>query len=936
LQDYPEEQDSDVVEAVSVPSQPVKILLGNNYSRIYGDLSPYIHGALSERMSFVKQGFEHTSSYKNETWDGMVRLYLPGVPFMTGLVSLVKNVLTENKVGFQFIDRRNRVMGNFPELKFSPPSYYEKREYGDFTINRSIDWTRGIINMGTGGGKTFIAAELIARLQVKPFIFYTLTKDLLYQAKDCFSSCFNCEIGQVGDGKVDPREITVCTKDAVVYAINKGKKLNLGQYRFDTADVWDEKSVFGETDTERIVDMVKQARGVFFDECVSGESIVVTENGCEKASVAEANKSRYMKTYDGIRTVMMPVLNWWKKGRKKVVEVIVSNGRSIRCTQDHLMFTKRGWICAGNLKNYDHVLCANVGVDDYCRMTSTEGKEDLYLGIKSEDLTLKNGKENTKSMLSCRQNAIVDVEERFLLVLRMFQSSFLEEAQKNTRNSYQDMTRTRFGRNITLIQLMKKCKLLLERVLGTHLCLSQIIDQQIVDWSLIMGRARPNGQCTNQVFWKDLELRLRKALTLDTEIDGYRFGQDVYNHLPRSSSDCMMEVRKSLKSLYSMKLEVSRLHGGSAMMAADPEKSLCFIPRGFLRKKTRLYLHGLPTQVTKTQYASTKDATSRFWYSQQNRRQICQKESEHTSPNACNTSWSRVMSVVDSGEDEVYDFEIDGTHSFFANGLLVHNCHHASATTCKDTLLTSENAYWRFGATATLMREDGEEMMIQGLFGKKIVDISLSYLIRNKWLVPATVFFVPVSFDSMLYRSYSQIYKNCITENQEISAGIANMTNYLVSLGKRNLILVTHKKHGKSLKALIPGSVFLTGDESSDKRKKTIESMRSGNLMVIIATSLADEGLDIPNLDVVHMAGAGASITRVPQRVGRVVRRYPLKRYGLAFYYHYCTEYLYQQGFKAKKILAAESEIEIIQTADMKDAWKELVRFMNRKETLFG
>ena len=108
--------------------------------------------------------------------------------------------------------------------------------------------------------------------------------------------------------------------------------------------------------------------------------------------------------------------------------------------------------------------------------------------------------------------------------------------------------------------------------------------------------------------------------------------------------------------------------------------------------------------------------------------------------------------------------------------------------------------------------------------------------------------------------------------------------------------------------------------------------------MVIIATSLADEGLDIENLDVVHMVGAGASVTRVPQRIGRVVRLSPKtkKRYGMAFYYHYCTEYLYQHGFKAKRLVAAEPELEVIQTADLKDAWAELIRFMNRKESLFG
>ena len=40
----------------------------------------------------------------------------------------------------------------------------------------------------------------------------------------------------------------------------------------------------------------------------------------------------------------------------------------------------------------------------------------------------------------------------------------------------------------------------------------------------------------------------------------------------------------------------------------------------------------------------------------------------------------------------------------------------------------------------------------------------------------------------------------------------------------------------------------------------------------MIATTLADEGLDIPTLDVALLAGGGASASRVNQRIGRTLR----------------------------------------------------------------
>lgn len=506
----------------------IDIFLGNNYTRYIGDLSPYAIEQLKERMSYVKMGAEHTEKFQSGEWDGRIHLFKVGESFYTGLLSIFVSTLKECGLEHRVFDRRQMASENFPELKFSRPSYAEEREYQDFTVTRSISLTRGILNIGTGGGKTFVAAEIIGRLKVKPFMFYVLTRDLLYQAKESLESCLNCKIGQIGDGVCDIQDINVCTKDAVVYALNHGKKgFDIKNYKFDECDAWDEKEVFGTTDRERIVDVVSNCRGMYFDEV-----------------------------------------------------------------------------------------------------------------------------------------------------------------------------------------------------------------------------------------------------------------------------------------------------------------------------------------------------------------------------------------------------------------------HHASSRTAEDIIVASPKAYWRFGGTATLEREDGEELVIQGLFGRKIVDISLSYLIKNNWLVPAGVFFVPVVVNNVPFNSYHKIYHHCVIDNADNAKEVADLAQYLASLGKSNLILVSKIPQGKNIKSLIPKSVFLTGKDSSKKRNKAIEDMRSGALKIMIATTLADEGLDIKCLDVVHMVGAGASITRVPQRIGRVLRLSPAtnKKYGIAVYYQYCTEYLYDQGLKAKRIVKSEPALDYVQTNDYKDLRVKILRYMQSKE----
>jgi superfamily II DNA or RNA helicase len=48
--------------------------------------------------------------------------------------------------------------------------------------------------------------------------------------------------------------------------------------------------------------------------------------------------------------------------------------------------------------------------------------------------------------------------------------------------------------------------------------------------------------------------------------------------------------------------------------------------------------------------------------------------------------------------------------------------------------------------------------------------------------------------------------------------------------------------------------------------------MRKGRTSVIIATQLADEGLDVPNLDCLILASGGRAAGRAIQRAGRIMR----------------------------------------------------------------
>jgi len=65
---------------------------------------------------------------------------------------------------------------------------------------------------------------------------------------------------------------------------------------------------------------------------------------------------------------------------------------------------------------------------------------------------------------------------------------------------------------------------------------------------------------------------------------------------------------------------------------------------------------------------------------------------------------------------------------------------------------------------------------------------------------------------------------------------------------------------------------FISGKDPAFVRKKTIDDMRQGRSGVMIASTIADEGLDIKPLQGLILAGGGKSSVKALQRVGRTLR----------------------------------------------------------------
>lgn len=241
-----------------------------------------------------------------------------------------------------------------------------------------------------------------------------------------------------------------------------------------------------------------------------------------------------------------------------------------------------------------------------------------------------------------------------------------------------------------------------------------------------------------------------------------------------------------------------------------------------------------------------------------------------------------------------------------ANGVYFDECQHAAAETCEIVLKNLPNAYYRFGGSATPYREDNAEIVIQGLFGRYICDINASFLIENGYLIQPDITFINITKQKYSSNNYQDEYKELIVKNNIRNKIIASYANVFYKNNISTLILVREIEHGKTLEKMIKNSVFVHGNMTTSKRRKNIDDLKSGKLKIMIATSIADEGLDVPRLGALILAGSGKSSTKAFQRVGRVIRKHNEKKNAIVIDFMDGGKYQNKHSYARKRIYKTE------------------------------
>lgn len=263
---------------------------------------------------------------------------------------------------------------------------------------------------------------------------------------------------------------------------------------------------------------------------------------------------------------------------------------------------------------------------------------------------------------------------------------------------------------------------------------------------------------------------------------------------------------------------------------------------------------------------------------------------------------------------EIYDPEVWHKYRNSVDCVMFDEVQRICSQTAYKVRFLFEKANYAFGYSASPWRDDGSDLMIEAAFGKRIVDITASELIQQGYLVKPyiTIKNAPATWSG---DTYEQVYKTAIVENVFRNMQVVQDAMEQYNLGRNTLILVTQIKHGEILEKMLGQSgipaVFISGKSGMKKRRQTIENMRNGKAQLVIASTIADVGLDVPRLQSIVEAGAGKSSVTALQRLGRIMRPFEGKDKCYFITYQDNVPYISSQIDKKIEIWSTEKEFVI-------------------------
>ena len=208
-----------------------------------------------------------------------------------------------------------------------------------------------------------------------------------------------------------------------------------------------------------------------------------------------------------------------------------------------------------------------------------------------------------------------------------------------------------------------------------------------------------------------------------------------------------------------------------------------------------------------------------------------------------------------------------------AGCIILDEAHHGAAKKWYE-VASKSRAYYKFGMTGTLNRQDEKDIFLQAFSGRKICDYPVKWLIDNDYLCPVDITFHGTQYlgnpDEFIKMAPQDRYTFGIVHNEWRNHKIAGIARERGDFSA--VILVNRVDHGHLLSDMI-GAPFVSGKTNKATRRAVKADILAGKITCVIATSLYDESVNNPVWKFcVNAAGFSPENAQI-QRLGRILRK---------------------------------------------------------------
>lgn len=225
-------------------------------------------------------------------------------------------------------------------------------------------------------------------------------------------------------------------------------------------------------------------------------------------------------------------------------------------------------------------------------------------------------------------------------------------------------------------------------------------------------------------------------------------------------------------------------------------------------------------------------------------------------------------------------------HQFFRAShfdyIIVDESHHAKAETY-DEVLDYFNVKWELGMTATPDREDQKD--IRDRFGDEVVNYSLAEAIANGWVTPIEY---KVMSDGIDKEILQQLVQDILVEEIKVNEKQLNdwifvrsrtevqcreILNY-TNQNLKAIVFCNNIMHLEHVYAHLPNSVVVHSGQSAKMNALAIAQYEAGIVHHILVVDKFNEGIDLPDTDVLVFLRGTDSFRIWAQQLGRGLRKF--------------------------------------------------------------